>query len=205
MTEALVVERHRRAARTVGMLGITKRFAAVVGSFLATSAVGRFARLQGGTAAIEFAVVAAPFLGLTFAILESGMVLLAGQTLQTAAVVSARQVMTGQAQNSGFSASQFQQLVCQNSPSWFSCSSMYVNVQTFSSFTSVNMLNPNQSGTFNTNMNYDPGGPGSIVVVQLFYQWPIVVPIPGMSNLNGGNRLLAATVAFRNEPYIATR
>jgi Flp pilus assembly protein TadG len=185
------------------MFGITKRLAAVIGPFLANSAVGRFAQRECGAAAVEFALVAAPFLALTFAILETGMVLLAGQTLQTAVALSARQVLTGQAQTQGLSAAQFQQVVCTNVSSLFNCGSVYVNVQTYASFGSVSMLNPVQNGTFNPNsMNFNPGGPGDIVVVQLFYQWPIVVPVPSLANV-GGNRLLVATAAFRNEPYQA--
>jgi hypothetical protein len=53
------------------------------------------------------------------------------------------------------------------------------------------------------NMQYNPGGPGDIVVVRLFYQWPLVVTGLGynISNLAGNTRLLSATAAFRNEPY----
>ena len=52
-------------------------------------------------------------------------------------------------------------------------------------------------------MQYNPGGPGDIVVVRLFYQWPLFVTGLGynISNLSGNQRLLAATAAFRNEPY----
>ena len=52
-------------------------------------------------------------------------------------------------------------------------------------------------------MQYNPGGPDDIVVVTLYYQWPIYVTLLGNSldNLNGSNRLLVATSVFRNEPY----
>ena len=48
-----------------------------------------------------------------------------------------------------------------------------------------------------------PGGPGAIVVVRLFYQWPMLVTALGynFTNLTGNKRLLAATAAFRNEPF----
>ena len=38
---------------------------------------------------------------------------------------------------------------------------------------------------------------------RLFYQYPVYVSLLGfnLSNINGGKRLLAATAAFRNEPY----
>ena len=48
-----------------------------------------------------------------------------------------------------------------------------------------------------------PGGPGDIVVVRLFYQWPLLVT--GLAStsriLSGSKRLLTATAAFQNEPY----
>jgi hypothetical protein len=51
--------------------------------------------------------------------------------------------------------------------------------------------------------NYSPGAPGDIVVVRLFYQWPIFVTKFGfnIANLTGSKRLLTATAAFKNEPY----
>ena len=62
----------------------------------------RFVRQQDGAAAVEFALVAAPFLALTFAILETAMVFFAGQTLEAAAADAGRLIMTGQAQNAGY-------------------------------------------------------------------------------------------------------
>jgi hypothetical protein len=56
---------------------------------------------------------------------------------------------------------------------------------------------------FNTTMSYSPGTVGDIVVVSLYYQWPIYVSLLGnnLDNLNGGKRLLTATSVFRVEPY----
>jgi hypothetical protein len=52
-------------------------------------------------------------------------------------------------------------------------------------------------------MNYNPGSGGDIVVVRLFYQWPLFVTGLGLdiTNLSGSKRLLSATAAFRNEPF----
>ncbi len=52
-------------------------------------------------------------------------------------------------------------------------------------------------------MQYSPGKACDIVVVRLFYQWPLFVTALGWnpSNLAGNKRLLTATAAFRNEPY----
>lgn len=166
----------------------------------------RFVRQQDGAAAVEFALVAAPFLALTFAILETAFVFFAGQTLEAAVADSARLIMTGQAQSAGFTADDFKTQVCARIYGLFDCKNgITVNVQTYSSFSAINTASPIKNGQFDTtNMGYNPGNnPGDIVVVQLYYQWPIYVSMLGnnLANLSGGNRLLAATAVFRVEPY----
>ena len=167
--------------------------------------VRRFVRRQDGAAAVEFAMVAAPFLALVFAILETAFVFFAGQTLEAAAADSARLIMTGQAQTAGYSQAAFKDAVCARVFGLFDCANgVYVNVKSYSSFGSISTASPVVNGNLDTsNMTYTPGGPGCIVVVSLYYQWPIYVQMLGndLSNLNGGKRLLVATSVFRNEPY----
>ncbi|MDE2465908.1 MAG: pilus assembly protein [Alphaproteobacteria bacterium] len=164
----------------------------------------RFTKSTDGATAVEFALIAAPFFALLFAILETGLVFIAQQTLQTATTQTARMIMTGQAQTANMSAAQFQQALCTNATALFSCSGLYVNVQTFSSFSTMTQMNPLQNGKFvSSNMNFTPGGPGDIVLVQAFYQWPVWLAPLGfdLSNMSGNSRLLMATAVFRNEPY----
>ena len=166
----------------------------------------RFARAHTGTAAVEFALVAAPFLALVFAILETALIFFAGQTLEAAATDSARLIMTGQAQTSGYSKDDFKTAVCNRlAGGLFDCTNgVYVDVKTYTTFTAITATPPITNGQLDTtNMVYTPGGPGDIVVVRLYYQWPIYVSMFGdnLSNLNGNKRLLVATSVFRNEPY----
>jgi len=164
----------------------------------------RFVRRQDGAAAVEFALVAAPFLALTFAILETAMVFFAGQTLEAASADSARLIMTGQAQSAGFSQAQFKTAVCSRIYGLFDCTNgLYVDVKSYASFAAVNTAPPISNGQFNTTMSYNPGDVGDIVVVSLYYQWPIYVSMLGnnLANLSGGKRLLSATAVFRVEPY----
>ena len=181
------------------------KFAGLMRGLMKCRAFRRFARQQDGAAAVEFALVATPFLALTFAILETAMVFFAGQTLEAAAADSARLIMTGQAQTQGFSAAQFKTEVCNRIYGLFDCTGgMTVDVKSYSSFSSINTAAPISNGQLNTtSMGYNPGNPGDIVVVSLYYQWPIYVSMLGnsLANLNGGNRLLAATSVFRVEPY----
>ncbi len=183
------------------MPGFRSGFARCVGRFLRVPR--SFLRSEDATSAVEFAMVAAPFLALLMAILETALVFFAQQVLQTATTQASRLIMTGQAQSSAMTATQFQQAVCNDAVVIFTCSGIYVNVQTFSSFSSVSQMNPISNGNFNTSMNYQIGTQGDIELVQVFYQWPVYTAPLGfsLSNLNGNSRLLVATAVFRNEPY----
>ncbi len=187
------------------MLEARSKFAARMRRLMPGRIARRFARQQDGAAAVEFALVAAPFLALTFAILETAFVFFAGQTLEAATADSARLIMTGQAQNGSFSQADFKNAVCARIYGLFDCANgIYVDVKSYTNFASISTSSPIKNGQFDTsNIAYSPGGPGDIVVVSLYYQWPIYVSMLGnnLSNLNGGNRLLVATSVFRNEPY----
>lgn len=164
----------------------------------------RFRRNRRGSAAVEFALVAPVFFALLFAIIETAIVFFAGQVLETIAQDSARMIMTGQAQNAGYTATQFRTYVCGRIPALFSCDGIYIDVQNYPAFTSVTFNSQiDGSNNFVDNMQYLPGVQNDIVVVRLFYQWPLFVTGLGynIANLSGSQRLLVATAAFRNEPF----
>ena len=169
-------------------------------------AARRLIRHQEGAAAVEFGLVAAPFLALVFAILETAIIFFAGQALETAASDSARLIMTGQAQMAGFDQAKFKQEVCARIHGVFSCDShLYVDVKKYSSFAAVDTSKPiDANGNLKTDtFGYQPGEPGDIVVVRMMYEWPVYVSLLGinLSDMGGGKRLLLSTLAFRNEPY----
>jgi Flp pilus assembly protein TadG len=171
------------------------------------AAARRFARREDGAAALEFGLVAVPFLGLAFAIMETALVFFAGQALETAASDSARLIMTGQAQSQGLTQATFKSAVCAKVHGLFNCDAgVYVDVRTYQSFSSITVASPlDASGNLIKDFAYQPGGPGNIVVMRLMYQWPVFVSLlglNGLSNMSGNNRLLVSTVAFRNEPFV---
>ncbi len=168
------------------------------------SGLRRLFRAQEGTTAVEFGLLALPFIALIAATLETCLMLVAQEVLQNATSRAARLIMTGQAQDAGMTSTQFQQAVCAQANSLLSCGGIYENVQTFTSFTNVADLDPLQNGTLNPALvHYSTGGPGNIVLVQTFYEWPLMLGLLGfdLSNSNGGARLLVGTAVFRNEPY----
>jgi Flp pilus assembly protein TadG len=189
------------------------------------TALERLLRGERATATVEFAIVAVPFLALTFAILKTAFIFFAQQALQNAAVNAGRLIMTGQAQQnyqgSGqpMTPSQFKTAACASISGILNCnSSLIVDVQTYPSFSAANAGNAtsaplNSHGVLQIDPNNPPfnmGGPGDIVVIVLMYQWPAWVNLPGLTSLmdlaSGSNqpltgRLLMATAVFMNEPY----
>jgi len=162
----------------------------------------RFRRSERGSAAVEFALVAPAFFALLFAILETSIVFLAGQVLETINQEAARMILTGQAQNASYTQSQFATYVCNQVPAaLFACSSISIDVESATSF-STGALDCNTAYA-NGNFQYNPGGPGDIVVVRVFYPWQLFVTGLGWnpSNLSGNKRLLCSTAVFKNEPY----
>jgi Flp pilus assembly protein TadG len=168
----------------------------------------RFRRNRRASAAVEFALVAPAFIALLFAILETAMVFFAGQVLESVTQNGARMILTGVAQNSGYLQADFKTAVCGPPTSLanilFDCANgIYIDVQSYSQFSSITINSQITACNFVVPTNYSPGGPGNIVVLRMFYQWPLFVTGLGynISNLCGNKRLLTATAAFQNEPY----
>jgi Flp pilus assembly protein TadG len=167
--------------------------------------VRRFSRHEDGAAAIEFAMVAAPFLALLFAIIETCFVFFAGQTLENATADASRLILTGQAQTQGFSETQFKQALCSRVFAMFDClNKVKVDVRTAGQFSGADLSKPlDANGNLQTNQTFSPGSAGDIVVVRVMYEWPVYVSLLGLnlSDMAGSKRLLMGTAAFRNEPY----
>ena len=169
----------------------------------------RFRRNRRGSTAVEFALVAPAFFALLFAILETAIMFFADQVLESVTQTAARTIMTGQTQAAGYSEAQFMaNVVCPSgslASVLFNCTTgISVDVQSYPAFGNVVINSQIDAGNnFVPPTNFNPGGPSQIVVVRLFYQWPLFVTGLGynIANLSGGKRLLVATAAFQNEPY----
>ena len=164
--------------------------------------VRRFVRNDSAATVVEFALLAMPFFG----IIEVGLIFLVDTTLENAVMASGRQIRTGELQAGGGTATTFKTSICANM-SWLgaSCSSnLDVDVRTYASFNAVTTPNPVVNGAFaNNTLVFTPGAAGDIVVVRAYYRWSIITPLLNSTlvNLGGNQRLITATVAFRNEPY----
>lgn len=169
--------------------------------------LGAFARAEDGTAAVETALVAAPFLLLLFGIIELGIIFLVSASLDNATSTIGRTIRTGEEQTGAApTAANFKSAICSNF-GWLQsdcAANLAVDVETFSSFSAVTAPHPVSNGVFNpNNLAFNPGGPNDIVVVHAYYPWPLVAPglTQALSTVSGGKALLTSVSTFRNEPY----
>lgn len=163
----------------------------------------KFLRSRDGTSAVEFALIGLPFLAIIFATVQTAILLMAQEELETAVEKSGRLVLTGRAPSTQ---TQFATDVCGYISALFNCNNLMVNMQTADSFADASPAAPtltfNANGQVTNTWSYTPGSPGSIVVLQIMYQWPVFGGLLGfnLSNLPNGNHLLIATSVFKNEP-----
>jgi Flp pilus assembly protein TadG len=187
------------------------KFALGANRFLPARLAQRLARREDGAAAVEFALVAAPFLALLFAIIETSLIFFAGQTLETATADASRLIMTGQQQSKTVPpgsdpVTEFKKNLCYDPPPgstdqkvvlpMFKCANLMVQV------VSADSVGYSSGSTTTSGL----GGPGCIVTVQVTYDWPVYVSLLNLSyTLAGGKwdgkHQLKATAVFRNEPY----
>ena len=171
--------------------------------------INRFKGSEEGSAAIEFGMVALPFLMLIFAILETAVGFFAAQVFESGVDVVGRRIRTGQVRSTGASAvtaSQVRDEICSKTLGMFTCSGIKLNVKSYPTFPGTPLTTPTTAGgdLDDSAFTFDSGSSGSIVVVRAYYEWPIFLDYlwqnvsSGMSN---GKRLLVATTAFQNEPF----
>jgi Flp pilus assembly protein TadG len=169
------------------------------------TASGKFIRAREGAAAVEFALIAAPFFLLIFATLEVALFFLGSTVIENGVNEAARAIRTGQLQQANQTIEDFRGSICERISAVADCSRIQLDVRTFDSFSESTMNSPlNEDGEIdNSNFTFDPGGGGDVVVVRVFYDWQLMAPgvVSGMTNMSGNKRLITATAVFRNEPF----
>lgn len=177
---------------------------------------------RGGAAAVEFALVALPFLALCGAIFQIILQIWATQNFDRALQNAVRTIFTGQFQqaNSGQTdaatlLANLKQTMCGPANATivniFNCQNVKIDVATSSTFKSATPSSPIDSvtGTWSTNFgtNYACAKPGTIVIVTAAVQFPTFFNLMGLmtrrfsSGSAAGSSLLTSTAVFRTEPY----
>src|SRR5581483_227887 len=139
----------------------------------------RFRNNEDGSTVVEFALVIIPFLACLFAIIEIGLIFLAGQVLETSVADASRLILTGQAQGANFDATAFKNQICTSSvQALFQCNNIQIDVRTATSFSAADLsapVNPTTKMLDTSSFTYSPGTQCQIVVVRVVYEWPTFV------------------------------
>ena len=173
---------------------------------------GAFIRDRKGATAVEFALIAAPFLALIAGLIQVFLLFFAQSVLENAVRASARQILTGQVQTQDASLSSaaamaaFHQIVCNNADALFTCTGLMVDVEVANNWSSANTAMPtltyDSNGNVTNTWQFNPGNAGDIVVVRVVYLWPVFFgPLAfNWANQANGSREIMASAAFQNEP-----
>lgn len=173
----------------------------------------RYARNTDGATAVEFGIIAIPFLAIIFGILELALVFFTASVLTQSISETGRLVRVGSFQGCG-SAAEFKALVCNRMNNLMDCNAnLRVDLVTASNFQSVSMPDPGMSGLDPEDEDaeieegqYDDTGPGEPVVLRGTFYYPLVLPnfMTRLENQPGsGRRAITVATAFRNEPFPA--
>ena len=186
------------------------------------SMLARFLRNRLGTTAIEFGLLAIPFLGILLATFDTGVGFFAERNLDAAAQNAARQIRTGAVQAAGVvKVSDFiNTYVCPSGGmlnSFVDCTKLIVDVRTSTTLTGNDLTNDfYKAGSSNPNQ-FCLGAPKAITIVRIAYPMPWYLPVVSLGgiaqtaglvndvpNNPGWKLLLVSASAVRTEPYLAS-
>jgi Flp pilus assembly protein TadG len=180
----------------------------------------RLLRDKSGTSAIEFALLALPFMMVLFASLETFAAFTAEQLLANATETMARKIRTGEI-TSTMTEENFRKAFCAEISVIMTCSAteakksdkLFIDVRSFSDFSKIPDAIPRVGGANSdldtSGFKFEPGGPTTINIVRAYYRWEVITDLvrPYITNLRpvGSSRpkdyLMVATAAFRNESF----
>jgi len=191
-----------------------------------SGALRGFARQRAGATALEFALIATPLIFMIFTIIELALILVMSISLEDAASNMARKIRVGtyvapgdsvvSSTGSQLDLADFKSDLCGYIylvPASLCQSQVQVDIRPFTSFSGVTLPSPISGGTFsNSGLCYYSGTEGSIVLMRVYYLWPVIAPFwlggldsvqtysSGGSSTNGQWAAITANEVFVNEP-----
>lgn len=170
-----------------------------------------FARDDRGVTAIEFGILALPFFTIIAAILQTAIMFLTSQVLDSAIEDASRRVRTGQAQH--FSLTDFRDYMCDYTFGLIDCDAVLLRTEIITDFSDAVPLDPTDVETCSESdgtctmktdwEKFEPGTCRTVMQVSAFYRYPLFITLPyfNLKNQPDNYRLLSATRVFRNEPF----
>jgi Flp pilus assembly protein TadG len=183
-----------------------------------------FPKSRAGTTAVEFGLLALPFIGLTGATLEAGITYFGQEILQQAVTDASRQIYTGKFQADNVATTdttalinKFRSAICMPNgrplTATFNCANLRISIAKATSFGSAapaeaTSTNPT-TGVSDWNPNfasYTCARANDVMVVQAVVDVPVYFPLLGSAyaTLPNNRRLLQAAAVFQVEPFNST-
>lgn len=169
--------------------------------------LNRFAKQRSGAIAIEFLMLALPFLVLVFAILESCISFAAQQVMSNVADDVARELRTGQVRT--LTKQQLRDKICHRLEIVVAkdCPGLLFDLRQFDSFAEAAKLrtkftddNDIDASDFNVVVSDSAKKSNTL---RVYYKWPVITDLmrSSMSNLKDGKTMHFASVTWQNEPF----
>jgi Flp pilus assembly protein TadG len=165
-----------------------------------------------GVTAVEFALVALPFLTLIFGIAEAGLDAFASNALDLTTEKAARVLMTGSDPTIATAQAFLNQNVCPQLPFFMSCSRVTIQLRTVGSTPSPTFytVSSGAGGSIpalppGTTGKWCPGAPGDIELLEFAYAMPVITQgLLGHTVVLGDGttaRPLESRATYMNEPF----
>ena len=179
---------------------------------LVTRTLGKssdLAKDKSGSVAVEFSIVAIPFLSIVFASLEIGWFYFVNAAIDAVTLEASREIRTGFPQESGLDSEGFYDEVCPKLSLFGECRDILtVEVTTFDDFatlaadTSPPTCADEDPETL-ANIDYEPGADNEIVRLRicLIYKTLNLKLGADLSKTGDGRRKVTSSYIFRNEPF----
>jgi Flp pilus assembly protein TadG len=165
----------------------------------------RFAKDRRGSTAVEFTLLAVPFLALVFAIIESSVSFGAHQVTANAVEDLARDLRTRTISQAAATPAEVRNYICNRIdilvPS--GCPDLYVDLQVYADYGAVPLTIPMAGNDLDTSgFKIEPGGDNEINQLRVFYKWRYYTDFIGsrLAPLPDNKTLIYATTTWRNEP-----
>lgn len=166
--------------------------------------IRRFLAETSGASAVEFALLAVPFLAIVFAVMEVAFMFFVDSALDGALQRASRHVRTGDAASNGWTLSTFKQDVCNEMVFSFGCSDrLLVRTTVMSDFSSAHYVSAVVNGKLSVAESFSPGTASDYMLIQAFLPWDSLLAFAGVNahTLSDGTYVLSAAALFRNEPF----
>lgn len=179
--------------------------------------VRRFGKDARGATAVEFALIATPFLIFVFGIMTVGAQYMTAHLLEAGLETTARKLRTGEAQKAGLTLNQFRKMYCDAAGFMITCDehlvihinggAQFADLPTVRCLTQDGRLTPSPGGAGDS-VTTRAGDASRAVKVNVCYEWKMGVSLWATvwrlldpSFVNSGRLILTATTAFRSEPF----